>query len=78
MPTANQYIRIAATVILIASLCFAFYEVGLRTGKSEAKVQIIEKEREVVRYVERKKEAIRSRPNAGRDKLLQQFNAGIL
>lgn len=74
----NHYIRWGVTLGLIISLCFAFYEVGQRVGRSEAKVQIVEKEREVVRYVERKKEAIRSQPNAGRDKLLQQFSAGVL
>lgn len=74
----NRIVRLVAALIMVAALCFAFYEIGQRVGRSEAKVQIIEKEREVVRYVERKKEAIRSQPNAGRDKLLQQFSAGVL
>lgn len=74
----NRIIRVVAALLMVAALCFAFYEVGERVGASRVKVQIVEKEREVVRYVERKKEAIRNRPNAGRDMLLQQFSAGIL
>ena len=51
-------------------LCFAFYETGLKVGESRAKVQVVEKQIEVIKYVEKKKALIQSRPNAGRDDLL--------
>ena len=72
--TINQIIRIAASILLIGCLCFACYEIG----KTKAKVQIVEKEKEVIRYVEKKKAEIASRPNAGRSELIELFNANVL
>lgn len=72
--TINQIIRIIATILLISCLCLACYEIG----KSKAKIQIIEKEKEVIHYVEKKKAKIAAKPNAGRDELIRMFNSGIL
>jgi hypothetical protein len=72
--TINQIIRIIATILLIACLCLACYEIG----KSKAKIQIIEKEKEVIHYVEKKKAKIAAKPNASRDELIRMFNSGIL
>jgi hypothetical protein len=74
----NKLIRWAVTMLMVAALCFAFYEVGEASGRKEAKIQIIEKEVEVVRYVEKKKAEIHARPNAGRDDLLKLMRAGRL
>ena len=72
--TTGQIIRILATILLIGALCFACYEIG----KSNAKIQIIEKEKEVIRYVEKEKAKIASKPNAGRDDIIRMFKSGIL
>ncbi len=74
----NKLIRWAVTMIMVAALCFAFYEVGQKVGRSEAKVQVIEKQVEVIRYVEKKKAEIHAKPNAGRDDLLKLMRAGRL
>lgn len=64
--------------MMVAALCFAFYEAGQEVGRNEAKIQIVEKQVEVVRYVEKKKAEIHARPNAGRDDLLELMRAGRL
>lgn len=74
----NKLVRMAATFIMVAALCFAFYEAGQEVGRSEARVQVIEKQVEVIRYVEKKKAEIHARPNAGRDDLLKLMRAGKL
>lgn len=74
----NRLIRWAVTMLMVAALCFAFYEVGQEVGRSEAKIQVIEKQVEVIRYVEKKKAEIHARPNAGRDDLLKLMRAGRL
>jgi len=74
----NKLIRWAVTMLMVAALCFAFYEVGQEVGRSKTKIQIIEKEVEVIRYVEKKKAEIHARPNAGRDDLLKLMRAGRL
>lgn len=74
----NRIVRIVAALVMVAALCFAFYEVGQRVGRSEAKVQIVEKQVEVIKYVERKKAEIQAKPNAGRSDLLELMRAGRL
>lgn len=74
----NRLIRWAATFVMVAAFCFAFYEVGQKVGESRAKVQIVEKQIEVIKYVEKKKAVIQSRPNAGRDDLLKLMRNGKL
>lgn len=67
----NKLVRWAVTIIMVAVLCFAFYDIGQTVGKSKAKVEIVEKKIEVIRYVEKKKADIYSQPNATRDDLLK-------
>lgn len=74
----NRLIRGAVTLIMVAVLCFAFYKVGQKVGRSEAKVQIVEKKVEVIKYVEKKRAQIHAKPNAGRDVLLKLMRAGQL
>lgn len=74
----NSLVRWAVTMLMAAALCFAFYETGKKVGENQAKIQVIEKEKEVIRYVEKKKALIQSRPNAGRDDLLKLMRAGKL
>ena len=44
----NKLIRWAVTMLMVAALCFAFYEAGQEVGRSEARVQVIEKQVEVI------------------------------
>lgn len=74
----NRLIRRAVTFVMVAALCFAFYEAGQANGRKEAKIQIIEKEVEVIRYVEKKRAEIQAKPNAGRNALLELMRAGRL
>jgi len=74
----NRLVRWAATIIMAAALCFAFYEIGQENGRREAKIKIVEKKIEVIRYVEKKKAEIHAKPNAGRDDLLKLMRAGRL
>ena len=74
----NRIVRIAAALVMVAALCFAFYEVGQRVGRSEVKIKIVEKQVEVIKYVERKKAEIQAKPNAGRSDLLELMRAGRL
>lgn len=67
----NKLIRWAVTMLMVAALCFAFYEVGQANGRKEAKIKIIEKEVEVIKYVEKKRAEIQAKPNAGRTDLLK-------
>ena len=76
--TINRLIRWAVTMLMVAALCFAFYEVGESSGRKEAKIRIIEKEVEVIKYVEKKRAEIQAKPNAGRDALLELMHAGRL
>lgn len=74
----NRLIRWAVTLLMVAALCFAFYEVGEASGRKEAKIRIIEKEVEVIKYVEKKRAEIQAKPNAGRDALLELMRTGCL
>ncbi len=59
-------------------ICFSFYKVGQRVGQSEAKIQIVEKQVEVIKYVEKKKADIYSKPNATRSELIGLLSKGKL
>lgn len=66
----------AACLLLIVCLCAAFYLLG----RSHAEVKIIKqrgeeiiKEVEVIKYVEKEKAQIWSRPNASHDELIGLF-----
>ena len=51
---------------------------GYLYGKSQAKVEIVEKQVEVIKYVAREKAKIQARPHAGRRELLELMRAGRL
>lgn len=74
----STLVRWAVTVIMVVALCFAFYDIGQTVGESRAKIEIIEKKVEVIRYVEKKKADIHSQPNANRDDLLKLMHINQL
>lgn len=61
-----------AVGLAVALACFLSYELG----KSKAKIQIVEKEVEIIRYEEKKREQIYVRPHASRDTLLKRMYEG--
>lgn len=70
----NTVIRWAVSLVMVIVLCFAFYEIG----KKQAKIEVVEKQVEVIRYVEKQKSLIQARPNVGRSDLLELMRAGKL
>ena len=54
------------------------YYLGYRVGGSDTRVEYITKEIEVVRYVDKKKSDIYSKPNASRDTLLELMRSNKL
>lgn len=65
-------------MLMVAALCFAFYEVGQANGRKEAKIKIIEKEVEVIKYVEKKRAEIQAKPNASKEQLLYLMKSNVL
>ena len=59
--------------VICALLCGAYY-----LGKSQAKTEVITRRVEVIKYVEKKKAAIYSRPNLDRSALLVLMREGKL
>lgn len=69
-----RLILIGLLLFFVASMCALSYQLG----KSNARVQIITKQVEVIKYVQKKRAVIQSRPNAGRDELLRLMRASQL
>lgn len=64
-------------VVFILIVGGAYYS-GYCVGSSDTKVEYVTKEIEVVRYVDKKKSDIYSKPNAGRDTLLELMRSNKL
>ena len=60
-------------VLFISSLLGAYF-----LGRSHSELKIFKEQVEVVKYVEKKKAAIYSQPNASRSELLDLMRDGIL
>jgi hypothetical protein len=57
-------------VVLCAVICGTYY-LGYSAGSNKRQIEYVTKEVEVVRYVNKKKSDIYSKPNANRDALLK-------
>lgn len=66
--------KILIFILLFFSLLIGAYFLG----RSHAKIKYIEKEVEVVRYVDKKKAEIHARPNATRKELIELMRNNIL
>lgn len=66
--------KLVGKAAIIAALCLVCFLLG----KSRAETKIVEKQIEVIRYVEKKKAQIYSAPVAGRDNLIRMFDNGQL
>lgn len=58
----------------IMALCVLSYQLGA----SQKEVRIVTQKVEVIKYVEKKKAAIYSKPNASKSELLKRMRAGVL
>lgn len=67
-------VYIALFIIIVAGAYFSGYKIG----SSDTKVEYVTKEVEVIKYVEKKKADIYSRPNATRSELLDLLYANRL
>lgn len=65
-------------VALIGTACFIMCFCAYQWGKSTARTEVITQQVEVIKYVEKQKSKIYSRPNAHRDELLKRMRAGDL
>ena len=70
----NKIVKVVVILAMITTLCFAFYKLG----KSNAKIEIVTKEIEVIKYVEKKKANIYTKPNASRSELIKRMRNGML
>ena len=66
-------IYIAIISVSVALCTFSYF-----LGKSRAKIEVITEQIEVIKYVEKKRAEIHSRPNAKRDTLLERMHNGML
>lgn len=64
--------------VIACGVAVALWGSGYFLGKSHAEVKIVKEQVEVIRYVEKKTAQIHSRPNAGRDDLLELMRSGKL
>ena len=56
---------------VLVAILFGTYYLGYRSGANNAKVEYVTKEIEVIKYVDKKKSDIYSRPNASRTALIK-------
>ena len=64
-------------VIFLLVICGA-YLAGYHVGKADRQVEYVTKEIEVIKYVEKKKSEIYSRPNATKEQLLDLMKSNVL
>lgn len=65
-------------ILLIGAGIFVLCLLSYQLGASQKEVKIITQKVEVIKYVEKKKAAIYSKPNATRSELLVLMRAGSL
>ena len=63
---------------LFVSCLWVVYEYGYEKGSSNVKIEYITKEVETIKYVEKERAVIHSKPNDSRDGLLSKMRSGNL
>ena len=63
--------RYAVFGVVLAAILFGTYYLGYSVGANNTRVEYVTKEIEVIKYVDKKKSDIYSRPNASRAALLK-------
>lgn len=64
--------RFLIQTLIIIGMCYLSYQLG----KSHSKIQIIEKQVEVIKYETKSLQKVYSHPNPDRDFLLKRMRAG--
>lgn len=59
-------------IILAFAVLGAYYS-GYAIGSRDVKIEYVVQEKEVIKYVSKEKAIIQSKPNAGRDELLERM-----
>ncbi len=70
----TQLLKFIFVSAITVAMCAGFYLLG----KSQAETKIVKEQVEVIRYVERQKADIYSKPNAHRNELLERMRKGKL
>ena len=64
-------------IILAATIAGAYYS-GYAVGSRDVKIEYVVKEKEVIKYVEKEKAIIHSKPNATREQILELMRRNML
>ena len=70
--------RYAIFCSVLVAVLFGTYYLGYRSGANNARVEYVTKEIEVIKYVDKKKSDIYSRPNASKEQLLDLMKSNVL
>ena len=63
---------------VLVAILFGTYYLGYRSGANNTRVEYVTKEIEVIKYVDKKKSSIYSKPHASRSVLLELMRNGKL
>ena len=63
---------------VLVAILFGTYYLGYRSGANNTRVEYVTKEIEVIKYVDKKKADIYSRPNASKKQLLDLMKNNML
>ena len=63
---------------VLVSILLGTYYLGYRSGANNTRVEYVTKEIEVIKYVDKKKSDIYSRPNASKEQLLDLMKNNML
>ena len=63
---------------VLVAILFGTYYLGYRSGANNTRVEYVTKEIEVIKYVDKKKSDIYSRPNASKEQLLDLMKNNML
>ena len=63
---------------VLVAILFGTYYLGYKAGTNNTRVEYVTKEIEVIKYVDKKKSDIYSRPNASKEQLLDLMKNNML
>lgn len=74
----SVWVKYAVSVIVSLLASLGIYYSGYMAGKNNAELKVVKETVEVVKYVEKQKAKIYSKPDVSRDGALRLFERGIL
>lgn len=78
MDVMSVWVKYAVSVVVSLVAALGIYYSGYMAGKNNAELKVVKETVEVVKYVEKQKAKIYSKPDVGRDGALRLFERGIL